>query len=32
MKIENVAAQLFTCRDLLKTPADIASTLKRLRK
>lgn len=32
MKIENVAAQLFTCRDLLKTPADIATTLNRLRK
>jgi sugar phosphate isomerase/epimerase len=32
MKIENVAAQLFTCRDLLKTPTDIAHTLKRLRK
>lgn len=32
MKITQVAAQLFTCRDLLKTPADIAATLKRLRK
>jgi sugar phosphate isomerase/epimerase len=32
MKINQVAAQLFTCRDLLKTPADIAATLKRLRK
>lgn len=32
MKITQVAAQLYTCRDLLKTPADIAATLKRLRK
>lgn len=31
MKINQVAAQLFTCRDLLKTPADIAATLKRVR-
>jgi len=31
MKLSQVAAQLFTCRDLLKTPADIASTLRRLR-
>ena len=32
MKIEQVAAQLYTCRNLLQTPADIASTLSRLRK
>ncbi len=32
MKINQVAAQLFTCRELLKTPADMAATLKRLRK
>ena len=32
MKIEQVAAQLYTCRNLLKTPADIARTLSRLRK
>jgi sugar phosphate isomerase/epimerase len=31
MKIDQVAAQLYTCRDLLKTPADIAKTLRRLR-
>jgi sugar phosphate isomerase/epimerase len=31
MKLHQVAAQLYTCRDLLKTPADIAATLKRLR-
>jgi sugar phosphate isomerase/epimerase len=31
MKLHQVAAQLYTCRDLLKTPADIASTLRRLR-
>lgn len=31
MKISQVAAQLFTCRDLLKTPADIAVTLRRVR-
>jgi sugar phosphate isomerase/epimerase len=31
MKISQVAAQLFTCRDLLKTPADIAQCLKRVR-
>lgn len=31
MKINQIAAQLYTCRDLLKTPADIATTLKRLR-
>lgn len=31
MKIDQVAAQLYTCRDLLKTPADIAKTLHRLR-
>lgn len=32
MKINQVAAQLYTCRDLLKTPEDIAKTLKRVRK
>jgi len=31
MKISQVAAQLYTCRDLLKTPADIATTLRRIR-
>ncbi len=31
MKINQVAAQLFTCRNLLKTPADIATTLQRVR-
>lgn len=31
MKISQVAAQLYTCRDLLKTPADIAATLRRVR-
>ncbi|MEM6822818.1 MAG: sugar phosphate isomerase/epimerase [Verrucomicrobiota bacterium] len=31
MKIEQVAAQLYTCRDILETPEDIAKTLKRLR-
>lgn len=31
MKISQVAAQLFTCRSLLKTPCDIASTLRRVR-
>lgn len=31
MKIEQIAAQLYTCRDLTKTPKDIASTLHRLR-
>ncbi|MDZ4788201.1 MAG: sugar phosphate isomerase/epimerase [Blastochloris sp.] len=32
MKINQIAAQLYTCRDLLKTPTEIAQTLKRLRK
>lgn len=32
MKLNQVAVQLFTCRDLLKTPTDIASTLRKLRK
>lgn len=32
MKPTQVAAQLYTCRDLLKTPAEIAATLARLRK
>jgi len=32
MKIEQVAAQLFTCREILKTPPEIAETLKRVRK
>jgi sugar phosphate isomerase/epimerase len=31
MKINQVAAQLFTLRDHLKTPADIASSLKKVR-
>lgn len=31
MKISQVAAQLYTCRDLLQTPADIATTLRRVR-
>ncbi len=31
MKIEQIAAQLYTTRDLLKTPADIARTLHRVR-
>jgi len=31
MKINQVAAQLYTCRDSLKDPAGIAKTLKRLR-
>lgn len=31
MKLNQVAAQLYTCRDLLKTPADIADTLKKVR-
>jgi len=31
MKLNQVAAQLYTCRNLLKTPAGIAQTLKRLR-
>lgn len=31
MKTDQIAAQLYTCRDLLKTPEDIAKTLKRVR-
>jgi sugar phosphate isomerase/epimerase len=31
MKIEQIGAQLYTCRDLLKTPKDIAATLRRVR-
>jgi sugar phosphate isomerase/epimerase len=31
MNITQVAANLYTCRDLLKTPPEIAKTLKRLR-
>ncbi len=31
MKTSQIAAQLYTCRDLLQTPADIARTLHRLR-
>lgn len=31
MKLAQVAAQLYTCRDLLKTPAGIADTLRRVR-
>jgi sugar phosphate isomerase/epimerase len=32
MKIQNIAAQLFTIRDYIKTPADIARSLQRIRK
>lgn len=32
MKLSQVAAQLYTCRDTLKTPKDIAATLSRVRK
>ena len=32
MKTAQIAAQLYTCRDLLQTPADIAKTLNQLRK
>ncbi len=31
MKTTQLAAQLYTCRDLLKTPTDIARTLRRVR-
>lgn len=31
MKSHQIAAQLYTCRDLIKTPAGLASTLRRLR-
>ncbi len=31
MKPSQIAAQLYTCRDLLKTPSDIARTLRRVR-
>jgi len=31
MKTAQIAAQLYTCRDILKTPSEIAATLKRLR-
>jgi sugar phosphate isomerase/epimerase len=31
MKVTQLAAQLFTCRDILKTPAEIAATLRRVR-
>ncbi|MFH1477311.1 MAG: hypothetical protein ABIH24_07470 [Verrucomicrobiota bacterium] len=31
MKIKNVGAQLYTLRDLLKTTADIAKTLRQVR-
>ncbi len=31
MKSHQIAAQLYTCRDLLKTPTDIAGTLRRVR-
>ena len=31
MKLNQVALQLYTCRDLLKTPAEIAKTFNRLR-
>lgn len=32
MKIDQVAAQLYTCRDIIKTPTEIAATMARLRK
>lgn len=32
MRLDQVAAQLYTCRDYLKTPTDIATTLRDLRK
>lgn len=32
MRIQQVAAQLYTLRDFLKTPADMAATLKKVRK
>ncbi len=32
MKTTQIAAQLYTCRDLIKTPTDIVATLRRLRK
>ena len=31
MKIEHVAAQLYTVRDFIKTPPDIAAAMKRIR-
>jgi sugar phosphate isomerase/epimerase len=31
MKSSQIAAQLYTCREILKSPAEIAATLKRLR-
>jgi sugar phosphate isomerase/epimerase len=31
MKTTQLAAQLYTCRDILKTPAEIAATLRRVR-
>jgi sugar phosphate isomerase/epimerase len=31
MKVSQIGAQLYTCRDILKTPDEIAQTLKRLR-
>lgn len=31
MKTSQIAAQLYTCRELLKTPSDIARTLRRVR-
>ncbi len=31
MKTSQIAAQLYTCRDVLKTPSEIAATLKRVR-
>jgi len=32
MKIERVAAQLYTVRDFIKTPPDVAASMKRIRK
>jgi len=31
MKLNQIAFQLYTCRDLIKTPAELAKTLRRLR-
>ena len=31
MKIQQVAAQLFTVRDYIKTPADVAVSMKKIR-
>lgn len=31
MKLDQIAVQLYTCRDLIKTPSELAKTFKRLR-